>query len=103
MISEALQAKRTRKSTQVLDVQLASVRLATHLRRLASTCNDLRELALTLVELQFGRKCFTDFIEPTLSLFGHPSQAHAQVLVLQTCVDLRRLASPFGQGVSLPK
>ena len=29
--------------------------------------------------------------------FGHPSQVHTQVLVLQTCVDLRRLASPFGQ------
>ena len=28
--------------------------------------------------------------------FGHPSQVRAQVLVLQTCVDLRRLASPFG-------
>ena len=30
--------------------------------------------------------------------FGHPSQVCMQVLVLQTCVDLRRLASPFGQG-----
>ena len=30
--------------------------------------------------------------------FGHPSQAHTQVLVLQNCVDLRRRASPFGQG-----
>ena len=30
--------------------------------------------------------------------FGHPSQVRTQVLVLQTCVDLRRLASPFGQG-----
>ena len=29
--------------------------------------------------------------------FGHPSQVCMQVLVLQTCVDLRRLASPFGQ------
>ena len=29
--------------------------------------------------------------------FGHPSQVRTQVLVLQTCVDLRRLASPFGQ------
>ena len=28
--------------------------------------------------------------------FGHPSQ----VLVLQTCVDLRQLASPFGEGLS---
>ena len=32
--------------------------------------------------------------------FGHPSQVRTQVLVLQTCVDLRRLASPFGQGIS---
>ena len=30
--------------------------------------------------------------------FGHPSQVRTQVLVLQTCVDLRRLASPFGRG-----
>ena len=31
--------------------------------------------------------------------FGHPSQVRGtQVLVLQTCVDLRRLTSPFGQG-----
>ena len=33
--------------------------------------------------------------------FGHPSQVRTQVLVLQTCVDLRRLASPFGQGFKL--
>ena len=31
--------------------------------------------------------------------FGHFSQVCAQVLVLQTYVDLRRLASPFGQGL----
>ena len=31
--------------------------------------------------------------------FGHPSQVRTHVLVLQTCVDLRRLASPFGQGL----
>ena len=30
--------------------------------------------------------------------FGHLSQVRTQVLVLQTCVDLRQLASPFGQG-----
>ena len=34
------------------------------------------------------------------NLFGHHSQVRTQVLVLQTCVDLRRLASPFGQGLS---
>ena len=33
--------------------------------------------------------------------FGHPSQVCTQVLVFQTCVDLRRLASPLGQGFSL--
>ena len=33
--------------------------------------------------------------------FGHPSQVRTQVLVLQTYVDLRRLASPFGQGFKL--
>ena len=32
--------------------------------------------------------------------FGHTSQVHTQGLVLQTCVYLRRLASPFGQGLS---
>ena len=32
--------------------------------------------------------------------FGHPSQVHTQVLLLQTCVELRQLASPFGQGLS---
>ena len=31
--------------------------------------------------------------------FGHPSQVRTQVLVFQTCVDLRRLASSFGQGL----
>ena len=31
--------------------------------------------------------------------FGHPSQVRTQVLVLQTCVHLRQLASPFGQGL----
>ena len=30
--------------------------------------------------------------------FGHPSQVRTQVLVLQTCVDLQRLESPFGQS-----
>ena len=33
--------------------------------------------------------------------FGHPSQVRTQVLVLQTYVDLRRLASPFGQDFRL--
>ena len=36
-------------------VQLA-FRLATHLRGLVWTCDDLRGLVLTLVELKFGRK-----------------------------------------------
>ena len=35
--------------------------------------------------------------------FGHPSQVRTQVLVLQTCVDLHRLASPFGQGFKGPE
>ena len=29
--------------------------------------------------------------------FGHPSHVRTQVLVQQTCVNLHRLASPFGQ------
>ena len=36
-------------------VQLA-FHVAAHLPRLASTCDDLRGLALTLAELKFGRK-----------------------------------------------
>ena len=32
--------------------------------------------------------------------FGRPSEVRTQVLVLQTCVDLRRLASPFAQGLT---
>ena len=35
--------------------------------------------------------------------FGHPSQVRTQVLVLQTCVDLRRLASSFGQGITITR
>ena len=95
-------AKRTRKS------ELA-FRLATY----------LRGLALTLVELKFGRKFFTiwppsasrhklicyknartnDGFLRLANPFGHPSQVRTQVLVLQTCVDLCRPASPFGQGL----
>ena len=46
------------RSSQDASFELASnlSRLATHLRRLASTCDDLRGLALALVELKFGRK-----------------------------------------------
>ena len=44
---------------------------------------------------------FTAFCSRLANPFGHPSQVRTQVLVLQTCVDLRRLASPFGQGLSL--
>ena len=33
------------------------------------------------------------------NLFGHPSQVRTQVLVLQSCVDLRRLANSFGQDL----
>ena len=41
---------------------------------------------------------FLRFASRLANPFGHPSQVRTQVLVLQTCVDLRRLASPFGQG-----
>ena len=68
-------------------VQLA-FRLATHLRRLAcyiccyknALTNDMRE--------SYG---FLRLANP----FGYPSQ------VLQPCVDLRRFASPFGQGFNI--
>ena len=46
-------AKRTRKSTQVLDLPSTCVSFG---HPLAWTCIDLRGLALTLVELKFGRK-----------------------------------------------
>ena len=42
---------------------------------------------------------FLRFASRPVNPFGHPSQVRTQVLVLQTCVDLRRLASPFGQGL----
>ena len=32
--------------------------------------------------------------------FCHPWQVRTQVLVLQACVDLRRLPSPFGLALS---
>ena len=49
--------------------------------------------------------------------FGHPSQVRTQVLILDSCIELRRLssphassgfanlrrlASPFGEGLTLP-
>ena len=115
-------------------VQIA-FRLTIHLRRLPSTCDDLRELALTLVELKFGRTqvdaslpfghpaqvdtswsqeicCYNNALTNDMreiygflrlasrlaNPFGHLSQVHMQVLVLQTCVDLRRRASLFWPG-----
>ena len=52
-----------------------------------TTFGDLRDLASQLAQ----------------NPFGHPSQVRTQVLVLQTCVDLGRLASPFGQGSTAVK
>ena len=37
--------------------------------------------------------------KPTCESVWPPFASRTQVLVLQTCVDLRRLASPFGQGL----
>ena len=56
-------AKRTRKSTQVLDLrsQLA-FRLATLLRRLALTCID------------FGRAQIWTQVDSSILSFGHPAQ-----------------------------
>ena len=60
-----------------MEVRLA-FRFATHLRGLAMTCVD------------FGRAQIRTQVDARFSPFGHPTQ----VLVLQTCVDLRvRLAS----------
>ena len=42
---------------------------------------------------------FCDLRADFANLFGHLSQIRRQVLLLQTCVDLHRLASPFGQGL----
>ena len=92
-------------------------RLATHLHRLATTCMDLCWL-WSSSNLDASRRKFFTVWPPCASRhkliasnlceiygflrlanpFGHPSQVRTQVLVLQTCVDLRRLASPFRQG-----
>ena len=42
---------------------------------------------------------FCDLRADFANLFGHLSQIRRQVLLLQTCVDLHRPASPFGQGL----
>ena len=138
-------AKRTRKSTQVLDLPFVWPPTCVELHRLATTYVDLRGLWSSSNLHASRRKFFTvwppsasrhkliarnlllykrfnqwyawnlrKFIklnlftkfrdgvatcEPTCEPFGHPSQVRTQVLLLQTCVDLRRLASPFGQGL----
>ena len=115
-ISKAL-SKRTRKSTQVLDLRSIWVSFG---HPLASTCDNLRGFALILVAAQIWTqvdKSFLPFGHPApvdtkrnnqwyawnlrflrlasrlANPFGHPSQVRTHVLVLQTCVDLRvRLA-----------
>ena len=46
---------------------------------------------------------FLRFASRLANPFGHLSQVCTQVLVLQACVDLRRLASSFGQGLIIDK
>ena len=46
---------------------------------------------------------FLGLVSGLVNLFGDPSQVCTQALVLQTCVDLFRLASPFGQGFTQSK
>ena len=78
---------------------------------LALTCDNLRGLALTLVELKLDTsRCkfwsqvicykntltndtreicsFLRLVSRLVNPFGHPSQVRTQILVLQTCVDL---------------
>ena len=48
-----------------------------------------------MVYVKFTASCD---LRADLRIYGHPSQVCTQVLVLQTCFDLRLLASPFVQG-----
>ena len=59
-----------------------------------STCVDLHRLATTC--LDFARAQIRTQVDARFSPFGHTTQFRTQVLGLQTCVNLRRLASPFG-------
>ena len=100
-------AKRTRKSTP-LD---ANVRLAFNLRFVwPLTCVNVRVVfsplatqsrsQVSYICVEFTTFCdLRDFASRLASPFGRPSQVRTQVLVLQICVDLNRLASPFGQGL----
>ena len=102
---------------------LTCVQLAFHL------ATPLHWLALTLVALKFVRKFFvflgghpmhvdTSWLQDNwicmkfttfcnlcelatrlANPFGHPLQVHKQVLVWQTCTDLHRLVSSFGQDI----
>ena len=53
---------------------------------------------LTQVDFKSSVMCqIYNFLQlASFLLFGYPSQVHTQVLVLQTCVDLHQLVSPFG-------
>ena len=99
-------------------VQLA-FRLATHLRWLWSSSNShesrrnffcigwpLNASRHTLIASQVYMREIYDLRELASRLanpFGHPLLVRTQVLVLQTCVDFRRLASSFGQRLNLTK
>ena len=124
-------AKRTRKLTEVFDLRSTCISFGHPLALLAMTCDDLRRLALTLVEIKFVRKStqvftiwppnasrhklvasqvymrkFTAFFvlrELTSRLanaFAHPSQVRTQVLVLQTCIDLRSTCESVWPGLN---
>ena len=94
-------AKRTRKSKQILNLR--------------STCVSFGHLhgwtSIDCARLPFGRTqiCvkFTTFCDLNklasrpANPFGHPSQIRSQVLVLQICIDLHRLESPFCQGFTV--
>ena len=78
---------------------LASRRKSTQSFDLRSTCVSFgHPLALTCVD--FGRAQIRTQVDASFSPFGHPSQVRTQVLVLQTCVDLSRLASNFQRRTS---
>ena len=73
-------AKRTRKSTQVLDLHSTCVSFG---HPLASTCIDLRRLAWTCVD--FGRAQIWTQVDASFLPFGHPVQVDTSWLQVICC------------------
>ena len=95
---------RRHKSTQVYDLRFV---WSSPLRWLAMTCVDFGWAQIRTQDTGWSQiNCtYVREIYGLLRLaypFGQPLQVHAQVLALQNCVALHRLASPFGQSSKLP-